>query len=349
MEVKTYSREYYEAEKKFCVESWYETLKHFTAKSFFIKLSQKDIEAFRTYYKCIMLHKVEILKEDAQIILEIENKMEKILKDNKIKNFFVRFTMRSPKDGISYKDDNLKQVLTDVKAINDYSEKLKYIFRMQEKDLKCTSPADALNLSLTSERVFTDFYRFIEMKDNIGEVLYEQNLIIREWVDGLSSEKEYRCFVYKNKMTAISQYNHYITIPEIQNREKLSKIKGMIFKYWDTNIRKLLVDFESYVVDFAVIDEEKVFLIELNPCDTKTGTCLFNWKVDKEILLNEGLSDLENYEEKIAIRCKEDVITNIQEFVEDFFLEEMKNNFKEKKYDYYYEVYKLKKNNCMVF
>ncbi len=86
-------------------------------------------------------------------------------------------------------------------------------------------------------------------------------------------------------MTAISQYNHYITVPELQDKEYLTQIKEKIFKFWNENIRDLLIEFENYVIDFAFIDKSILYLIELNPFDTKTGASLFDWNYDKEILL----------------------------------------------------------------
>jgi len=347
MEIKTYSKEYYENEKKFCVEGWYDQLSHLTAKTYFIPLNTDEINTIRSYYKCIMLHKEKNSKEQAQIMLSLEEKINKILKDNKIKNFFVRLTMRSPKDGISYNNTKLNEGLEKLDKITNYTDKLKFIFRIQEQDLKCSSASDALNLTVTSERIFTDLYRYLEMQTNIGEILYEQNLIIREWVCGLSSEKEFRCFVYKNKLTAISQYNHYITIPELQNKDYLNKVKTIIFNHWDAHVKKLLTDFENYIVDFGLIDNDQVFLIELNPFDTKTGPCLFHWTVDRNILLNE---EKNINVDKIEIRSKDEEIANLKEFVDDFYIEELKSNIHEKKYDYYYKKYDLNKvETCIIY
>ena len=47
--------------------------------------------------------------------------------------------------------------------------------------------------------------------------------------------------------------------------------------------------YQNYVIDIAVCGEEKsCFVIELNPWEAGTSSCLFPWNVDHDLLYNES-------------------------------------------------------------
>ena len=65
------------------------------------------------------------------------------------------------------------------------------------------SGKQALNLILHSDRIFSDF--ILGVLENGENFL--PNLIIREFESNLDFECEFRCFIYRGHLTAITQYN----------------------------------------------------------------------------------------------------------------------------------------------
>jgi len=43
---------------------------------------------------------------------------------------------------------------------------------------------------------------------------------------------------------------------------------------------------ESYIIDFVMLEDGAIKIVELNPYSQSTGGCLFDWTKDKEILEN---------------------------------------------------------------
>ena len=72
--------------------------------------------------------------------------------------------------------------------------------------MKVQSGNDALELLIKSNRVFQDLNKSI----SFGEDYYQSKLILRQWIDEVVDhpEMEFRCFVHKRKMTAVTQYFH---------------------------------------------------------------------------------------------------------------------------------------------
>jgi len=57
-----------------------------------------------------------------------------------------------------------------------------------------------------------------------------RKIVLREWEPELTTEYEFRAFIYQNKLTAISQYDHYTAYPTLE-KEKVD-IKLAIVSAW---------------------------------------------------------------------------------------------------------------------
>ena len=153
---------------------------------------------------------------------------------------------------------------------------------------------DAIDLLLQSERVFIDLYHLLIFKNsNFEKEENEENLkehlsfiIVREWKI-IQEHEEYRCFFFKKKLTAISQYNHYVYYSYLNTKEKKESIKNAIEKSFSKIVDRLPV--ENGVIDYAVQENDNTWIIVLNPFNQHTGPSLFCWKKDKELLENGGL------------------------------------------------------------
>ena len=74
---------------------------------------------------------------------------------------------------------------------------------------------------LTSERVFTDIHDWL----NYGE---PEQIVFREYINDIRLDYEFRVFIYNNKITCITQYDHYTYYPYLNDSEFKNKIKLLI-------------------------------------------------------------------------------------------------------------------------
>ena len=88
------------------------------------------------------------------------------------------------------------------------------------------------------------------------------NLVIREWSQNLNPLFEFRCFVSNEKLTAVTQYNQGVFVPELCKNKK--KIQTAI-KQFVHQIVIPRVPLPFYTVDVGVdLASFDVCLIELN-------------------------------------------------------------------------------------
>jgi hypothetical protein len=142
-----------------------------------------------------------------------------------------------------------------------------------------TSADEAMNLLLTSERAYTDMIDW----SYYGE---PEQLVLRKWEPELSYDYEFRVFISENKVTAISQYDHYAVYEHLF--EQKEKIQEKILEFWQKVHSH--VGENSYVMDVGYFPKkEECVLIEVSPFLTCTGPALFHWKNDRELLSNGPL------------------------------------------------------------
>jgi len=261
--------------------------------------------------------------------LEIfKKRIEQFMDDQKDHNMtsqsnhgiFLRFSNRSPKDSIlrMHKDtfhpnvqklateiyytqmDDLRQFSKEAQVVNAI---LRSLTILSSSQLCIKDSQMAMDLVLYSERLFADF--------KLGELIkgddYRTQLILREFNHNIDFECEFRCFVFQNAMTCISQYGSLIFVPRIVKHK--DQILKSIVKYWSSNIQPLMekAGILSYVLDLGLLkektDENKnkkedekekeeeymdLVLIEINPFCTKAGPLLFNWEKDIELMLTSN-------------------------------------------------------------
>lgn len=101
--------------------------------------------------------------------------------------------------------------------------------------------------------------------------------------------KEFRIFVYNNNITAISQQELY-TINTIASNKNIFKWIEIILNYFDKKIKNKFIDIKNYSIDFAILDDDTPYFIEINSFGKEyaAGSALFHWLVDEEILYGNG-------------------------------------------------------------
>jgi hypothetical protein len=100
---------------------------------------------------------------------------------------------------------------------------------------------------------------------------------------------EFRCFVSKGRLTAISQYHHLCFFQRLVDmRDHVLKLISTFFN--DHLKAALSPKFQDYIIDMGVLmrngsfDDGEVLVIELNPFMETTDACCFDWKNDFDII-----------------------------------------------------------------
>ncbi|CAF4026993.1 unnamed protein product [Rotaria sordida] len=355
------SREFYEHKLlkrcehiHFDVEAWYKILQDQTFYTEFIPISPSIARAFVNYYQTRYNSKNLLNSTDIQLIQSVQHQLNQQIFNSKTNQFqingtFIRLSSRSPKDGTSLDSQKLIQLyhqelqMLQDKYPNEYHsiegkanmELIAYSYA-QFHCLKVTNEFEALNIILSSERVFIDLLEALDCQQvqdnkivNINNIKlhdWNTNIIIREWNYLLDPSMEFRCFVYQSNLTAISQYNHYCKFYQLQNNLTVQQIKIKIIEYWQQKIKPLLYPFKekyfSYVIDIGLIEnklsnELECVVIELNPFASSTGASLFDWKTD--------IDQLTGQRNDIEIRIRSDYLPNINQYIEFIFQENKLN------------------------
>ncbi len=106
------------------------------------------------------------------------------------------------------------------------------------------------------------------------------------WLPTLKLSHEYRVFVHQRQITAISQQGCYSVCPHLQTEEERSRVAKFILDYFDEVIREKIDFRESYTYDFALLNGNDPYFIEIN-CFGKeyaAGSSLFHWLLDEDKL-----------------------------------------------------------------
>ena len=104
--------------------------------------------------------------------------------------------------------------------------------------------------------------------------------------------KEYRIFVCKNKITAISQQNLYdknIYLNEFNIEERSNIIKkhvSIITDFFNCKIKNSITHTNSYAIDLVIMENDKPYFIEINSFGKEyaSGSSLFHWLIDEDKL-----------------------------------------------------------------
>jgi hypothetical protein len=149
--------------------------------------------------------------------------------------------------------------MKEIQSTKEYNNELYLTFISSlTQAMKITNGNEALDLLLNSERVFNDLKRAMEFPES-----FNVKLILREWNDLIVYEKEFRCFVYQNSLTAISQYDPFFYSKNLI--ESLETIKDSISLFFEKNVKEKLKELKNYVIDFGMTESGEIFAIELNP------------------------------------------------------------------------------------
>jgi hypothetical protein len=236
------------------------------SKTLLIKINKNDINKLIKYKKYLVnnnsnKNNINLLNNKYKCELH-ENINNIINKHYNIKYWFIKLGSVSPKD----------------------------LYNGVGKYIKFNNSVDIINTIIYSNRTWNT------LMNNIKNDNY---LLLSEWID-IPSELEFRCFIYKDKLRAISQYgdniniNNYNCIDKYNNNDKRINLYNDIIKFYN-NI-KFNIPYNDCIMDIIIIDDNKsnsllklgIFIIEFNcfGAETPAGSGLFNWISDSHILYN---------------------------------------------------------------
>ena len=127
-------------------------------------------------------------------------------------------------------------------------------------------------------------------RDGRGSV----KLYLLRWRD-IDPDAEFRVFVYKGQVTAISQQNLY-TVNKSATKDPsiISKWIDCIMKYFERVVKHRITHIDTYTYDFAILCTEgqqggrqwSPYFIEINAFGAaySAGSALFHWMIDHDIL-----------------------------------------------------------------
>lgn len=227
--------------------------------------------------------------DDIEHIHAVEMKIESAISSlpHPSNGAFIRLSTRSPKDA-ALSSLRIRELIAegiashtearpDASIAEQMSEDLNIFTIASCAALKITTAQDAVKLLLHSQRVFDDIMRCdldMEMSADSKdpEDYWNLKLVVREWWPHLFPPFEFRCFVYDDFMTAITQYYSLTYYPEVVDNSEV--IRDMILDKW--NEVHSLLHMHCYTIDFAISrDMDDIRVVEINQLPPVAGTSLF--------------------------------------------------------------------------
>jgi hypothetical protein len=193
-------------------------------------------------------------------------------------------------------NDELDSLLEKYSYLNEIFKNKKYFVRTESVSLKNgmhgIGPYD--NLKKIIQSLVTSTAKHSPITEKTTNI----KLYLFPWVI-IDDFKEFRIFVYKNKITAISQQNCYsknYILTKLSNEEKekvIMKWIMLINNYFENIIKKRITHIENYTIDFTLLENNEPYFIEINSFGKEyaAGSSLFHWLLDEDKLYdtkNEG-------------------------------------------------------------
>ena len=265
--------DYYRLMKETYFEAYYSQIEDFTFKSVIIPLSLEEIQALRESYN-LFLTKDNNYDLDS-VVAKVEEGITLIRKKtNSDCKVFIRLSSRSPKDAIYHLagfQSLYQDKLQEFEDKEDVFSKLHAFYKASTEVMAISSGEEAAELLRMSERIQGDLDFCLTNKEPL-------NLIVREFVH-FPVKSELRGFVYNGALTALSVYNNLAYFPE--HRVEKSEVEAKVLSFMAEFIRAMESTLNNFIVDLALDDEGKVWVVEVNPFGELAGSCLFSWKNDR--------------------------------------------------------------------
>ena len=242
------------------------------------------------------------------IVLKIENDR------SPAKKSFCKLSTRSPKDSSVALANAAMAYSSLVKPETDVNDRWRILSEEVGKAGAISNGLEALELLLTSERVYEDLeyaLRGPPEGDNKTNKVWNTSICARAWDPRLTPQSEFRGICWNGKLTCLCQYFHPLYFSELA--EKKEEIEHDILKTTEIEgVNKAVSELGGCcIIDFAWLGSGEVAIIELNPFDGvclgtfPASTGLFLWEDEKDKRIMKG-------EDEFEFRIRESAMSETQ-------------------------------------
>lgn len=266
----------------FHAQNWYHKLPNkLTFKSWLIKLSMEEINVILNLSSDKYSNSVK-----DQLIKKIDN----IIVENNGNPIFAKSSHVSPKDLLC--DDIL--VYNGVDKSTDLAIQVPFVPQFQPNQnilkLLVRNGEECINILHKSGRVRESIRSFARINKYVDSYIF-----LREYVK-IIPENEYRCFIYKDKLRAISRY---MEVDSDQFEVDKNSIRTRIVDFY-RQVKKY-IPWSECTMDIVITDTNDntwnnlgIYIIEFNSfgADMSAGSCLYNWHIDHKVLYESKEVDI---------------------------------------------------------
>ncbi|KAL9647458.1 hypothetical protein ABK040_006819 [Willaertia magna] len=358
-------------ESPFDVEQWSDDFyqNNLSFKTFTLPITIEEAKAIVHCYQFKVLKHKNVFTELDEINLNnLKEKIKQLFNKSEIK-YFIRLSTRSPKDAWLFPESNCYQKLKELikneflnlfktenkledvnlnklqtilefeKYLKDFKDNnLEYLIfvRNGQKSLSVTNENDVIDLLTHSERVLCDLLHALDFPK-----IFNMKIIIREWNESLQYEYEFRGFINNFNLIALTQYDNIFYLKELN--ENQFEIGQSILNYYNLNIKNKLIKLSEInknikkwngqvIMDFGILKNKEIIVIECNPFNTGTGASLFErdrhqlierynnnngfeFRVVTREIFNETSETAIGAMEYLFNQIKKDIINDLKQFV----------------------------------
>jgi len=210
------------------------------------------------------------------------------------RGIFVRLSTRSPKDSVMFRSSLAEAlrlefgVLREIERANvtttTESTILHALYRTVVAASRCVSSEMAMQLLVESHRIHGDLEHYVAQSLLDPSNVPTFCVVVRPFVH-FDVENEFRAFVFKRRLTAITQYNELCYFPRLLLCHD-AVCRAMV----DTTaalMPSLPPTLDNCVIDFVCIDEPTGWtarIVEINPMAEFAGSGLFSFEKDWRVL-----------------------------------------------------------------
>ncbi|ELR21226.1 uncharacterized protein ACA1_355720, partial [Acanthamoeba castellanii str. Neff] len=232
-----------------------------------------------------------------EVINELERTIQNVIDtDFNGGAVFVRLSTQSPKDvGRGWTEhprvvpivrEELAATESEGRTLND---RIRALFAASLRVMKVESGRGALDLLLKSERIQSSVLHALA---NAAEARWDLCVVVRAWEESMRLDREFRTFVVRDRVVAITQYNEYCHYPAWADQHQLiaDKIHHLfVHQGLRDKVPRAYREW-AYVADFVLLGEPeeradlRVQLVEINPFGPGTGASLFDWHTERCLL-----------------------------------------------------------------
>ena len=178
---------------------------------------------------------------------------------------------------------------------------------MNEGTMKCKTPGDVYLLLKSSDfcthdvlyeslKDCRDYATGIDASDS-GKYHPPLQLVLRKWCN-LNPSMEFRCFVRNHELLGISQRQHSVHYPHL-NEDK-DKLYELVHDFFEDYVRHRFAGgtVRNYVWDVFVDKKDRAWIVDFNPWGRTTDSLLYEWSE----LVSTDLDDARDYDAENGMR-----------------------------------------------